>query len=528
MRAVVISYLGTGRINQEDNYFLYPDQILPLKDRTSKKQKHYLVLEKTYQSSQGVFAVADGMGGYAHGEVASEYAVKYVKKYASEWLSSASSSELILPVLQKSLNEMNHAICSQKEKYQQDKMGTTLAAVIVKERQVFGMNIGDSRIYRYNRELQLFQTTEDQNQGTKLLNMGLLSTENYTQFQYRKALYQYLGKKESKENPAAQYVKWTALDDREWLLITTDGLTDELSRIAINDVLKRHYEENDIRGAALELMEKAVISSANHHHGTDNITLILISLSSDNRKADCDLKLKNAMVTREEINMTFWDQVSRKVTEKSQEAINYGKSMADTVKLNSMISDEEKKIDALYLAIGKKYVEKYNGDFDTEFREELLQLKRSVDLIQDYKNQINVLKGTQTCEKCGAEVVRGATFCSNCGNRMPELKVEQPVENSRVCPKCGAKIQEGDMFCMGCGSKVEPVAPVSPISPDTPTVPDQSVHQEYEEQFFVTQDVQDSLYKEMEDDQPKVCGNCGESLGPEDMFCVNCGTKVNK
>lgn len=53
--------------------------------------------------------------------------------------------------------------------------------------------------------------------------------------------------------------------------------------------------------------------------------------------------------------MAIYDFISQKLSEKSQEAYQYGRNMADSVKINSLISEEEKYINRLCTEIGKQY-----------------------------------------------------------------------------------------------------------------------------------------------------------------------------
>ncbi len=56
------------------------------------------------------------------------------------------------------------------------------------------------------------------------------------------------------------------------------------------------------------------------------------------------------------------------------------------------------------------------------------------------------------CPKCGAELERGATFCSSCGAVIE--KVEEIGVRKRFCPNCGAELREGANFCDSCGTRV--------------------------------------------------------------------------
>ena len=65
--------------------------------------------------------------------------------------------------------------------------------------------------------------------------------------------------------------------------------------------------------------------------------------------------------------MAFFDKLSKTVTEVSQKTIAKAKELADTSRLNSMISEEEKVIANQYFQIGKLYVSVHKDDFEDDF-----------------------------------------------------------------------------------------------------------------------------------------------------------------
>lgn len=186
--------------------------------------------------------------------------------------------------------------------------------------------------------------------------------------------------------------------------------------------------------------------------------------------------------------MTFFDKLS----EASQKTIAKAKNMTDTSKLNSMISNEERIITDQYIQIGKLYVSLHKEDHEENFTEMINAIANAEAKIKDYKKQIQGIKGMQCCEKCGAEVVKDAAFCSFCGAAMP--KVQAPVENDVVkCENCGAEVKKGMNFCTSCGKPMGTVETANSTTDET---------------------------------QPKVCPNCGAEVGDGIAFCTECGTKL--
>lgn len=151
--------------------------------------------------------------------------------------------------------------------------------------------------------------------------------------------------------------------------------------------------------------------------------------------------------------MAFFDDLGKKISQAGQTAVQKTKEMADIAKLNSSISDEERKIENSYREIGKLYVALHDEEHEAAFAELISGVHDAEKKIAEFKQQIKDIKGVVCCEKCGAEVANNAAFCSACGAPMPVVK---PVETEGPkCGKCGAVLTPGTKFCTSCGNPVE-------------------------------------------------------------------------
>ena len=173
---------------------------------------------------------------------------------------------------------------------------------------------------------------------------------------------------------------------------------------------------------------------------------------------------------REVLKMAFFDDISKKITDVSQTTIQKGKGMAETAKYNSLISDEEKKIAAIYGQIGKLYAEIHGAAPEESFAEYINLLEDSKNKVEEYQNKITELRGVTKCPLCGADVANGTLFCVSCGTPVatpatpvtpvaaPVTPVAAPVNNVAVeasfCAECGAAIPVGCRFCTSCGTPV--------------------------------------------------------------------------
>lgn len=160
--------------------------------------------------------------------------------------------------------------------------------------------------------------------------------------------------------------------------------------------------------------------------------------------------------------MEFFKGLGNKISQTSQEAIKKTKEIADTTKLNSEISAEEKKINGIYHDIGQKYFELHSDSPEDEFAELIISIKNSMRRIEEAKEEIRKLKGKRKCSECSAEVEGEAPFCPMCGAKLPivekpvveETADEEPVEKG-LCKSCGVELEEGALFCQSCGTKVD-------------------------------------------------------------------------
>ena len=196
--------------------------------------------------------------------------------------------------------------------------------------------------------------------------------------------------------------------------------------------------------------------------------------------------------------MAFFENLSKTVTGVSQKTIAKTKELADTSRLNSMISEEEKVITNQYFQIGKLYVSIHKDDFEDDFAGMIGAIAEAEAKIRDYKKQIQDIKGVQRCEKCGAEVPNGAAFCSSCGASMP--KMQPPISADYIkCGNCGTAVKRSMRFCTSCGKPMEEVNDASavPVTEQTVVV-----------------------------EQDKVCPNCGAKVEDGLAFCTECGTKL--
>lgn len=221
----------------------------------------------------GLYAVADGMGGHAAGEVASLTAIKALNA------AFEASGERTAAALESAAKAANRAVW---EKARTNRgmlgMGTTLVALAVVENEhgTSGLavaHIGDSRLYLY-RDKSLSQVTVDHSLVQELVDEGQISQAQAAVHPQRHVLTRALGVEPAVE---VDIIEITPENDDRYLLCS-DGLPREASDDQIAAILSRFPDPSE---AASELVELA-----NSRGGSDNVTVVVVDVLANDQSPD--------------------------------------------------------------------------------------------------------------------------------------------------------------------------------------------------------------------------------------------------
>jgi protein phosphatase len=207
------------------------------------------------------FIVADGMGGHAGGQEASQIATKQIEAYLDEHWDSEMASNLLL---EEAVKQANQGILEDQYNHpERGDMGTTAVVVLFRQDQPWYAHIGDSRLYRL-RDSQLEQITEDHTWVARALKVGDIAPEQAKVHPWRHVLFQCLGRKDLQQIDINAF----EIQSGDCLLMCSDGLTEEVPDELIGEVLL----SND----TCEQAVKQLIEEAKKAGGSDNITVVLI------------------------------------------------------------------------------------------------------------------------------------------------------------------------------------------------------------------------------------------------------------
>jgi protein phosphatase len=232
---------GVVRSGNEDSYMMLPDR--------------------------GVFIVADGMGGHAAGEVASDMAVRIIARELGSLrgLSDEAAGER----MRHAIIEANAAIFD-RTLTEQDKRGmgtTTTALVLLPQRFMLGQ-VGDSRAYML-RDGKMLQLTKDHSYVQEQVDLGLLTEEQARVHPYSNVITRCIGANAE----VVPDLYFGHLRPGDIVLLASDGLTGMLEDEQLAVILKGE-------GGPQHWVDR-LINEANRRGGLDNITALVIRIEPE-------------------------------------------------------------------------------------------------------------------------------------------------------------------------------------------------------------------------------------------------------
>lgn len=231
--------------------------------KVREMNQDYFYISKPEEKVQ-LFIVADGMGGYKGGEIASRLAVETSKSYILNNFDSIESNdkEEILKLIKSAIEYANLVVYEKsKENKELENMGTTIDVCLVLGNKVYIGHVGDSRVYRKRKDF-FRKLTTDHSYVQKLVSDGTITKEEAYNHPKKNMLIKALGCSNFVEPDVM--VKGFLKDDI--LLMCSDGLTNMLK----DEEIVKTINENPIEAC------NNLVSKANENGGYDNITAVII------------------------------------------------------------------------------------------------------------------------------------------------------------------------------------------------------------------------------------------------------------
>lgn len=232
--------VGVIRSGNEDSYLMVPDR--------------------------GIFVVADGMGGHAAGEVASDMAVHYVARELESL--RGLTDEQVADRMRGAIRTANGAIF-QRTLTEHDKrgMGTTVTALTLYESRFLIGQVGDSRAYLL-RDNKLSQLTKDHSYVQEQVDAGYLTPEQARTHPYSNVITRCVGA----NSDVMPDIYVGTVRPRDLFLLASDGLTGMLEDYQLAELLSpERMPEEEV---------DSLVAEANRHGGLDNITAVIVRIDS--------------------------------------------------------------------------------------------------------------------------------------------------------------------------------------------------------------------------------------------------------
>ena len=225
-------------------------------------QDYYYISQDTDEPK--MYILADGMGGYKGGEIASKLSTDSVRKYIQNNFNSITKDkEEILKLIKSAVEYANMVVYEKsKEIPELEGMGTTIEVCLIYNNKAYIGHVGDSRIYRIRKDV-IRKLTKDHSYVQKLVEDKKITREEAKIHPKKNMLTKALGCTPYVEPD----IRARNFEKGDIFIICSDGLTNMLDEKRIYELVKEN-----INVAADKLIEEA-----NNAGGYDNITVIIIS-----------------------------------------------------------------------------------------------------------------------------------------------------------------------------------------------------------------------------------------------------------
>lgn len=213
---------------------------------------------------EGLFLVADGMGGHKSGEVASAM----TRDILSQKLASIQGSENIETSIREAFLEANEQVRLKAGSGPEfTGMGCTCVLLMLREQQFYMAHVGDSRIYLM-RKGDFKQMTRDHSYVEELFIRGLITEEEKKDHPYKNQITRYIGCSQKLEVDITSGPVWNG----DSFLLCSDGLSEMVSLAKMKEIIENKGQPKEIGDA--------LIAEALANGGVDNVTAVIAQVTS--------------------------------------------------------------------------------------------------------------------------------------------------------------------------------------------------------------------------------------------------------
>ena len=219
--------------------------------------------------------LADGMGGYNAGEVASGMATTFIKSELGRWLAQAgrqANAREVRRAMEICVDNANRSIFNAANSNPQySGMGTTLVMGVFQDFRLMLGHIGDSRCYRL-RGMEFTQISKDHSLLQEQMDAGLITPEQAAISSNKNLVTRALGVEDAVLLEVNEY----KVEPGDLYLMCSDGLSDMVDDVGITHILQTQ--------AQLDQKAAELVDAANANGGRDNISVLLAHANSGTTK----------------------------------------------------------------------------------------------------------------------------------------------------------------------------------------------------------------------------------------------------
>ena len=120
--------------------------------------------------------------------------------------------------------------------------------------------------------------------------------------------------------------------------------------------------------------------------------------------------------------MGLFEDFGKKVKDAGQKSVQKTREISEISRINTLISQAESDMYRIYYSIGKTYVSLHRDDSEEALKSMVSSVINLESEKEEYKKQIQLIRGIRLCGHCGAELLNGSQFCSSCGVPVPKIQ----------------------------------------------------------------------------------------------------------
>ncbi len=225
--------------------------------RRSANQDFVYASDQPVGNLSNLLIVADGMGGHNAGDLASRYTVESMVEYIEK-----TEEKRPIPILSMAIHHANELVVAKaKSDKALEGMGTTVVAATVQDGYLYVANVGDSRLYLIDQEIE--QITRDHSLVEEMIRIGELQRKDARSHPDRNVITRAIGVRV----PVRIDFFDVKLEEGDRVLLCSDGLT---NMVEDEDILQIVKKSSSPKEAARKL-----VNEANKNGGKDNISVVL-------------------------------------------------------------------------------------------------------------------------------------------------------------------------------------------------------------------------------------------------------------